>query len=372
MTFMSKKLTCICILYTILLAWAFPSQLHAQYIQTYGGPSAGINSFDGGIRQLRFNAMPGFSSPYDDYLQYAPAAVLLGLKAAGYESRTCWGRMAVSDAFSAAVMAGLVNGLKYTVRRPRPDGSSHNSFPSGHTATAFMIATMLHKEYGWKSPWFSFGAYTAASATALGRIMNDRHWASDILAGAIIGTAATQLGYFIADRIFKDKYLCDGYQKPESGYDPTLRHYEAEIYFGWRFFPSSGKRPGSIPRSGSSVGLQVHVPINPGSGLAIRTGANSMTFSPGGASSNMYDIAAGGYWQWPFARILEVETRLMLGYAWHREGNGIDLIAGPAFSVITGSNFKLKAFAEYEAFSFTKEKPLVHTVQTGIAATFFW
>ena len=170
---MSKKLTCICILCTILLAWAFPPQLHAQYIRTYGGPSAGINSFDGGIRQLRFNAMPGFSSQYDDYLQYAPAAVLLGLKAAGYESRTCWGRMVVSDAFSAAVMAGLVNGLKYTVRRPRPDGSSHNSFPSGHTATAFMIATMLHKEYGWKSPWFSFGAYTAASATALGRIMND-------------------------------------------------------------------------------------------------------------------------------------------------------------------------------------------------------
>ena len=368
---MSKKLTCICILCTILLAWAFPPQLHAQYIRTYGGPSAGINSFDGGIRQLRFNAMPGFSSQYDDYLQYAPAAVLLGLKAAGYESRTCWGRMVVSDAFSAAVMAGLVNGLKYTVRRPRPDGSSHNSFPSGHTATAFMIATMLHKEYGWKSPWFSFGAYTAASATALGRIMNDRHWASDILAGAVIGIAATQLGYLITDKIFKDKHLCDGYEKPEFSYDPALRHYEAELYFGWRFFPKNKKRPDTIPRSGSSVGLQANIPLNPGSGFSMRTSANSMTLATG-KSSNMYNVAIGGYWQWPVARILEIESRLMLGYAWHREGNGIDLIAGPALSVITGNNFKLKAFAEYETYPFTEEKPLVHTIQTGIAATFYW
>ena len=77
---------------------------HAQYRTTYGGPSAGTYSFDGGIRQLRYNAIPNFSSAYDDYLQYLPAAVMAGMKAAGYESRTCWGRMLVSDAFSTAVI----------------------------------------------------------------------------------------------------------------------------------------------------------------------------------------------------------------------------------------------------------------------------
>ena len=66
------------------------------------------------------------------------------------------------------------------------------------------------------------------------------------------------------------------------------------------------------------------------------------------------------------------ETRLMIGYAWHKEGNGINLIAGPALSVVTGNNFKLKLFAEYETFSFNDEKSMLHTIQTGLGASFFW
>lgn len=364
------KKTVICILALLFLNCTLCIRSSAQF-KTYGGPSAREFSFDGGIRQLRFNAVPGFSSAYDDYLQYAPAVALVGMKAFGYDSRTQWGRMLVSDAFSAAIMAGMVNGIKYTVKRPRPDGSSHNSFPSGHTATAFMVATMFHKEYGWRSPWFSFGAYTAATATAIGRILNDRHWASDLFGGAIIGIAATQLGYFITDKIFKDKYLTASYSDPGFAYDPAVRHYEAAIYFGYRFFPGNRKKADIIPHAGSSAGLQVNIPFNPGTGFSIRTSANSMTFNEG-KSSNMYNVAAGGYWQLAFAGILEIETRLMLGYAWHHEGSGIDLIAGPAFSVITGNSFKIKAFAEYEAYTFSERKPLVHTIQTGVAATFFW
>ena len=51
-----------------------------------------------------------------------------------------------------ALMATAVNSLKYSCKVMRPDGSTRNSFPSGHTATAFMAATMLHKEYGHLSP----------------------------------------------------------------------------------------------------------------------------------------------------------------------------------------------------------------------------
>ncbi len=66
--------------------------------------------------------------------------------------------MLVSDAFSATLLAAAVNGIKYTAKVPRPDGSSRNSFPSGHTAVAFMGATILHKEYGLtRSPWYSVG-----------------------------------------------------------------------------------------------------------------------------------------------------------------------------------------------------------------------
>lgn len=330
---------------------------------------------DASIRQIRNNAFPDFSCAYDDYLQYSPAVVLLGMKAFGYESRSGWGRMLVSDAFSVALMAGLVNGLKYTVQRPRPGNGSLNSFPSGHTATAFMVATMLHKEYGWRSPWFSFGAYTVATATALGRILNDRHWATDILAGAAIGVIATQLGYLITDKIFKDKYLADGYTETGlfSGilYDPDIPHYEASIYFGYRMFPGRDGNPGTMPHSGGSIGLQANFPLLPGCGVTVRTSANSVTFSTG-LSSNMYNVLAGGYWQWSFARILALEARAMIGWQWHGTGNGVDVAVGPALSVVTGDCFKLSLFAEYEGFGFAPLENFAHSLHSGLSATFFW
>lgn len=82
--------------------------------------------------------MPTFRHDFDDYLQYAPMALMFGLKVAGVESRSRGGGWLVSDAFSAGLMALMVNGLKYTVNQPRPDGSGNNSFPSGHTATALL------------------------------------------------------------------------------------------------------------------------------------------------------------------------------------------------------------------------------------------
>lgn len=160
------------------------------------------------FQNLRNQYIPKFRYHYDDYLQYLPAAVMLGLKVGGVEGRSSWGRMLVSDAFSTLLMASVVNGLKYTVKKQRPDGSSRNSFPSGHTATAFMAATMLHKEYGLtRSPWYSIGGYAVATATAVSRQMNNRHWISDVLVGAGIGILSTELGYYLADLIFKEKGL---------------------------------------------------------------------------------------------------------------------------------------------------------------------
>lgn len=158
------------------------------------------------FRDMRNQYLPGFRYHYDDYLQYLPAVAMVGMKIGGVEGRSSWGRMLVSDAFSVALMAGMVNGLKYSVKKMRPDGSSRNSFPSGHTATVFMTATMLHKEYGLtRSPLYSIGGYAVATATAVSRQMNNRHWLSDVLVGAGIGIFSTELGYYLADLIFKDK-----------------------------------------------------------------------------------------------------------------------------------------------------------------------
>ncbi len=166
-----------------------------------------MQSSDVGFRRLRNGYAGSFHHDFDDYLQYMPAVAMVGLKACGVESRSSWGRMLVSDAFSAGVMAIAVNSLKYSCRVMRPDGSTRNSFPSGHTATAFMMATMLHKEYGHRSPWYSIGGYTLATATGVGRMLNNRHWMSDVMVGAGIGILAAELGYYLADLIFKDRGL---------------------------------------------------------------------------------------------------------------------------------------------------------------------
>ncbi|MEG1574124.1 MAG: phosphatase PAP2 family protein, partial [Bacteroidales bacterium] len=148
-----------------------------------------------------------FHNRFDDYIQYVPAAVMLGMKLGGVKGRSSWGRMIASDAFSAALVGGSVMLLKNTMDTRRPDGSSNNSFPSGHTAVAFMTATMLQKEFGHISPWISVGAYSLAVATGIGRQLNSRHWLSDLMVGAAIGVVSTELGYFFADLIFKDKGL---------------------------------------------------------------------------------------------------------------------------------------------------------------------
>jgi hypothetical protein len=105
-------------------------------------------------------------------------------------------------------MAGFVNGIKYTAKEMRPDGSTANSWPSGHTATAFVGASLLHKEYGLtRSPWWSVAGYGVATATGVMRVLNNRHWISDVMSGAGIGIMSTELGYALCDLIFKGKGL---------------------------------------------------------------------------------------------------------------------------------------------------------------------
>ncbi len=149
-----------------------------------------------------------FKTGIDDYTQFFGPAMVVGLKLGGYEGRSDWPRLLSSAAMSYAIMAGLVNGIKYSAKEMRPDGSTANSWPSGHTATAFVGATLLHKEYGLtRSPWWSVAGYGVATATGVMRVLNNRHWISDVMSGAGIGIMSTELGYALCDLIFKQKGL---------------------------------------------------------------------------------------------------------------------------------------------------------------------
>lgn len=160
------------------------------------------------VRKMRNRYIPTFRHHYDDYMQYTPALAVFGLNAAGVKGKHSMKRAFVSYVFSVAIMGITVNTIKYTAKVERPSGGEFNSFPSGHTANSFMNATFLHKEYGqYRSPVYSILGYGASTATAIGRQLNNRHWVSDVLAGAGIGILSTELGYIIADRIYKDKGL---------------------------------------------------------------------------------------------------------------------------------------------------------------------
>ena len=156
------------------------------------------------IRLVKYD----FHSEIDNYTQFSGIALTAGLKMAGVEGRSSWPRLFASSLASYGVMAAFVNGIKYTASELRPDGSTRNSWPSGHTATAFVGATILHKEYGLtRSPWYSIGGYTIATATGVMRVLNNRHWISDVLSGAGIGILSTELAYGICDLLFKEKGL---------------------------------------------------------------------------------------------------------------------------------------------------------------------
>ena len=86
-----------------------------------------------------------------------------------------------------AISEGLTQGLKYTVRRERPDHSSRNSFPSGHAADTFAFATALERHLGWR---YAVPGYLFASYVGISRMPANRHWLSDAVFGAAVGIIA--------------------------------------------------------------------------------------------------------------------------------------------------------------------------------------
>lgn len=110
----------------------------------------------------------------------------------------------------SAVMATI---LKQMTKRHRPfqdiqanprlwDGlfgkSQYDSFPSGHTAASFALASFISSAYNNKL-WLGVSSYALASLVGLSRINDDKHWASDVFIGAI-------MGYYIGKSIYNKSF----------------------------------------------------------------------------------------------------------------------------------------------------------------------
>jgi membrane-associated phospholipid phosphatase len=147
------------------------------------------------VQEERNRHIPNFRYRVDDYLQHSPIIVVYGLNLLGVEGKNDFANRTALLLKSEAMVGILTFSLKRITAVPRPDTKELTSFPSGHTAQAFAAATFMHKEYGHKSIWYSVGAYTVATGVGAMRVMNNRHWVSDVLVGAGIGILSTNLVY---------------------------------------------------------------------------------------------------------------------------------------------------------------------------------
>ena len=163
----------------------------------YGAYTAGGGGFYTNEEANRdiHRLFPTYRSRVDDVLIFIPYLELGAVALAGVESHNDRVNMLLIIAKSEAIMLASTYAVKFLSRVERPDGSDKLSFPSGHTAQAFLAASIVHTEFRDKSQWYGVGAYTIATSVAALRMINTKHWQSDVVAGAGFGILSAHLAY---------------------------------------------------------------------------------------------------------------------------------------------------------------------------------
>jgi membrane-associated phospholipid phosphatase len=98
-----------------------------------------------------------------------------------------------ADLVDAQIVNGvLTQGIKAATQRRRPSGGTH-AFPSGHTSATFATAEVLREHFGWKwgAPAYAVGVYVSVS-----RMVDNKHWASDVVFGTAIGLVSGRAASF--------------------------------------------------------------------------------------------------------------------------------------------------------------------------------
>lgn len=170
-----------------------------------------INSINGKLQKSIWVDKPHSSKNYDNYLMFFPAVSVYALNAFGVKGKNNFRDRSIIYLMSNILAAGIVFPIKKMTKQQRPDNSNNSSFPSGHTTTAFVSAEFMRMEYKDVSPWYGVAGYAMAAATGFLRMYNNKHWFSDVVAGAGIGIASTKITYWLYPKIqqslFKDKKI---------------------------------------------------------------------------------------------------------------------------------------------------------------------
>ena len=176
------------------LRWAVPAGLTGLGVYAALDHSV-IDRF--GVRNWRMEKYPSFHTQADDVLAFLPAAAVYVMDWSGLKAAHSFGNRTLHLMTAELMMLAIVHPLKGITKVERPDGSNFHSFPSGHTAQAFLAASFLQHEYGSKGIGFTIAGYTIATGVGALRILNNKHWVSDVLAGAGIGMLCGELSYHL-------------------------------------------------------------------------------------------------------------------------------------------------------------------------------
>jgi membrane-associated phospholipid phosphatase len=141
------------------------------------------------------NFTKGKGGPIDNYLLLSPYVEFGALLALKVKCNSDFINSVLLIVKSEALTLAIIEPMKYIAHEQRPDKSDYLSMPSGHTAEAFCAATIVYREYRHLSPWYGVAAYTLATTVGVFRMVNNKHWESDVFIGAGIGMASTNVVY---------------------------------------------------------------------------------------------------------------------------------------------------------------------------------
>ena len=148
------------------------------------------------IKEERDEHFSSFHTGVDNYLQYLPIAAGYGMLI-GNKEHSFW-IYTEKVVLTEIMVTGTVQATKRITHVTRPNGSP-NSFPSGHTAQAFASAVLFSDEFAQHKPWLAATAYTSAAAVGVLRVLNNKHWASDVITGAGFGIISAKASEWIVN-----------------------------------------------------------------------------------------------------------------------------------------------------------------------------
>ena len=168
-------------------------------MMSYGALSLTSDAFKNINTHTRHETREHFiaGATIDNYMQYAPAVAVYGLNIGGIKGEHNFKDRTIIYVTSQLITSAIVLPTKRMIGEERPDGSNNLSFPSGHTATAFSSAHFMFMEYKDTNFWLSISGYPIAAATGIYRVLNDKHWVGDVVAGAGVGILSTEIAYWL-------------------------------------------------------------------------------------------------------------------------------------------------------------------------------